>query len=229
MSNASLQMNQSFDTRYVKSPDSSEFVNTVRYAYGDWVVAITLLVSSFALVNCLVRVFNVGVAQVFLDALLWYRQIVHGLFDYVLWFLKFKLSQNAKDILTIWFTIGGLSARAKAHMRSSEIYFQTLGMIDPNEQAFHRRLRKITEIPPIALMSVFLWPVILVHQMIVPHVYWSHTFGRFFAAKSKESKVVAKHDHYKFNLRVLIAIYALTLLGAASLFFMCNAMLPSVG
>ena len=208
-------------------PKKPKLLDTFRYALSDWIAIVSVVVSSFAGINLIVKLFDVGLISILESALYWYREIAHGLIDYVFWFLKYRLPPVIKDFITLWVLIGGLVARTNAFLRAEEIDFQIID--GPHDRAIRRRRRrKIMELPPIVCRSIAIWPYEIFFQIRVPYVYWAHKFGRFFRARSDILSVVGKYDRYRFDLRVLLAVYAGCLVASTLIFFFFNAMLPSV-
>lgn len=213
----------------LRLPKTAELSTSLNFAFRGWIAKVALVVSTLAAINFATRLLNVGISLTLMSMLQWYRDIAHGLIDLFLWFLPWRLSLMTKDAITLWIMLGGLVARTSTYLRSAEIESQVNlrhhYMGDPDAMASRRKRR---ELPMVAASAIVAWPVLVLNYIYRPYVYWARSFSSYFRVRTHSSEALSKFDRYRFDMRIVLAIYAVTLLGAVGSFFILNALLPSV-
>jgi hypothetical protein len=201
---------------------------TVRLAYTGWFAVVAVCVSAFALANFLFRVWDVGLSQIFANVLDWYRQIAHGLLDYVLLPFRITITPPIKDLLTLALMFGGLVSRTVNYIYARgyphDVPPNAVGVNLIDRSATDRKV--IRALVLLVTTAVF-WPYFVIRLATKPYIMTAGGLG-LYLSDSKHTKNTLTYDTFEFDSRLVFLVYVVTLLLSFVVFFALNALLPSV-
>jgi len=188
----------------------------VKAAYKSWWTQIAMLVSAVAIFSYVVRVLQIGLSGFFTDLLSTYRLIFHPIINFLLSPFPFSLTDWQKDLLLVWFAIGG------ATCRTFWTEFTTNARLSRDPASIEREDR--WGALWLTMVAFVAWPVGWVLRFREPFFYaFKRRDGGYLFLGRWREKPNADENEILADMRVVLLIQMVTVIAAVIVMTAVNA------
>ncbi len=194
-------------------------LGSVRAAFSSWWALFGILAASITGFNLLRKVIDIGLAKILADLLAIYQRWVHlpvqWLFDWLRWSPP---PAWAIDLALLWLLIGGVVLRSAWGVRVEAL---DTWARDNDNKFWQWLLETRAALPAFLFLTTFAWPVVVLFMLQKPHI--TRFLGKGINPLSHHRD--DKRFRYYCDMRIVLAVQALTAAACVSVWVVTNILL----
>jgi hypothetical protein len=191
-----------------------------KVAYKSWWTQITVLLSAVAIFNFTARALDLELSELMAQLAAVYRALFHPIVELLTLPFRLSLTDWQKDLVLIWMALGGATVRTHINEMKSNTYMVGSGEHLIALRHWGKRLMDYILIPIIFLAWPFFWVEYFRRPFFAEHDSTAaHTVGTYF---SRQAVVDLDHSHVVADMRVVLAVQVLTIVGVVSALLLVN-------